>query len=329
MHVKGEARKKLEKYAWPGGYPIYYLARDGWREDDGRLVLNTHDRSENVCCPDCATDTDQWPDIIITGQDIHYEGEPLQCEYCNKEIESAYGDPDAEDDGDADQEENPSLRAMGRSSAVHDYHSAASLLGMRDNVVLSANTTLESLNDHTIGVKLFSTYVVKYGDDGDITLNSGGYITATTANRMNQFLPGGVRVSLHPSTKRGTVRLPGGEQVPFQDGMVIHTGHGGGGVSRNPDWDIDDLNPDGWPESKLEQFVEDTKTGAGQFRVGARLFPEHNKRTQGRVAGLLHTYTSFKLKAVRARLAGRIQEALTWERHADKVYDRLPEWAKW
>lgn len=93
MKIQDAARKDLQAYAWPGGYPVMYLARDGWREDDGKLDFNRHDRSENVCCAECAADTDKWPDLIIVANYIHYEGQPEYCEYCNEFTESAYGDP--------------------------------------------------------------------------------------------------------------------------------------------------------------------------------------------------------------------------------------------
>lgn len=100
MKVLDDNRKSLEAYAWPGGYPILYLARDGWRDSDtGKLDFNPHDRTESVCCPACATNTEKWPDLIIVASDIHYEGEPyLICEWCNAEIESAYGVPELSTD---------------------------------------------------------------------------------------------------------------------------------------------------------------------------------------------------------------------------------------
>jgi len=74
----------LQSFAWPGGYPIFYLAADN-----------------GILCPDCANgkngsecqnpecqDEDQWR---IVAAEIHWEGEPLVCEHCNGEIESAYG----------------------------------------------------------------------------------------------------------------------------------------------------------------------------------------------------------------------------------------------
>lgn len=77
-----------------------YLARDGWRDDNGTLDFNEHDRSENVCCPQCAQDTKQWPDLIVVAEYIHYEGPPEYCEYCNGFTNSAYGDPAEATDGE-------------------------------------------------------------------------------------------------------------------------------------------------------------------------------------------------------------------------------------
>jgi hypothetical protein len=74
---------KLPAYAWPGGYPLYYLFADC-----------------EVCCPDCANgengsdasedaDDRQWKLIAC---DVNYEDENLFCAHCNKRIKSAYGE---------------------------------------------------------------------------------------------------------------------------------------------------------------------------------------------------------------------------------------------
>lgn|GEM_PF-3232477 len=81
----------LPTYAWPGGYPIFYILPDG-----GEL------------CPQCIQRfflEDDWSDTetVRTNRavaDIHYEGPSIYCDHCNREIESAYGDPDAEEDTD-------------------------------------------------------------------------------------------------------------------------------------------------------------------------------------------------------------------------------------
>jgi len=74
---------KLITYAWPGGYPVYYVTADG-----------------GTLCPDCAqqaeadgltTDKDdaQW---YIVAADVNYEDDNLACDGCGEHIESAYGE---------------------------------------------------------------------------------------------------------------------------------------------------------------------------------------------------------------------------------------------
>lgn len=72
----------LPAYAWPGGYQIIYLTK-----------------SNCLLCPDCANKTDRDPDHSdpVVAQDIFYEGASEWCEDCGEAIESAYGDPDSED----------------------------------------------------------------------------------------------------------------------------------------------------------------------------------------------------------------------------------------
>lgn len=70
-----------ESYAWPGGYPIYYVVADG-----------------GVLCPSCANreiyrtidpDDDQFH--IVDG-DINYENPDLFCDHCNRQIKPACGE---------------------------------------------------------------------------------------------------------------------------------------------------------------------------------------------------------------------------------------------
>ena len=62
----------LEEYAWPGGYPLYYIAVDG-----------------AILCAACAGLEEERPVA-----DIHWEGEPMHCAECNAELPSAYGEPE-------------------------------------------------------------------------------------------------------------------------------------------------------------------------------------------------------------------------------------------
>lgn len=68
---------RLPTYA-DGGYPLYYLDQEG-----------------NTLCPKCASDSDYSSPVIAYG--LHMEGPDISCDDCSKNIESAYGDPDAEE----------------------------------------------------------------------------------------------------------------------------------------------------------------------------------------------------------------------------------------
>lgn len=83
LAIKRDENGRCEKYAWPRGYPIYYVCADG-----------------GVLCPDCvdverelidaADECDkQW---LIVYQGINYEDGNLYCKNCSKRIEPAYTD---------------------------------------------------------------------------------------------------------------------------------------------------------------------------------------------------------------------------------------------
>lgn len=79
------------------------------------------------------------------------------------------------------------------------------------------NTYLERhLNDIT--VKYHDTHVVVYRANGDIVLNSGGYQTATTKDRMN------LHTTARITQTGGVWFVTWGDRVRmFFDGMVLHT----------------------------------------------------------------------------------------------------------
>lgn len=79
-------RREWETWAWPGGYPIYYVTKDC-----------------GVLCPKCAnknlTQTLDKEDaqFYITHADVNYEDPHLYCDHCNKRIESAYAEDEEEE----------------------------------------------------------------------------------------------------------------------------------------------------------------------------------------------------------------------------------------
>jgi hypothetical protein len=68
---------QLTAYAWPGGYPVFYL-----------------DKDNSVLCSDCARksdqDEDELPQFKPVTADVNYEDSSLYCDQCNRQIEPAY-----------------------------------------------------------------------------------------------------------------------------------------------------------------------------------------------------------------------------------------------
>lgn len=76
------------KYAWPGGYPCYFIARDGGilsfeaAKQEKRNILDSIANGHN----------DGWR---IVAMDVNWEDQFLHCEHTGNPIESAYGDANA------------------------------------------------------------------------------------------------------------------------------------------------------------------------------------------------------------------------------------------
>lgn len=69
-----DANGQLAHYAWPGGYPLYYLTRDGL-----------------TVCPQCANrDVDQSQEPVAA--DTNWEDPALTCDDCEERIPSAYAE---------------------------------------------------------------------------------------------------------------------------------------------------------------------------------------------------------------------------------------------
>lgn len=63
-----------------------------------------------------------------------------------------------------------------------------------------------------------STDVVTAYPNGSVKLDSGGWITSTTKERINRYLPIG---QLYQKKFGWFIAMPDGEQVEFRDGMTI------------------------------------------------------------------------------------------------------------
>lgn len=81
---------------------------------------------------------------------------------------------------------------------------------------LENNTHLVKLDEETYGVKFHKTVVVQIHHDGHYTLNSGGYSTPTTKERIRKYSPARLFQKKH-------IWYLGGENSvhEFRDGIRI------------------------------------------------------------------------------------------------------------
>lgn len=92
--------------------------------------------------------------------------------------------------------------------------------------VIANNTYVVKIGDD-YGIKLYDTIIMRYSQNGNVVLNSGGYRTATTKQRINEYAH-----NFHIIQENGMWFVGGrGEPVLFEDNMVIPR-HG---VLENPD----------------------------------------------------------------------------------------------
>lgn len=80
LRIASAFKSFFADFVWPGGYPILFTTGAG-----------------AVLCADCAKRAFILDRIDVTA-DCYYEGPTLRCDGCDREIESAYGDPGAVDE---------------------------------------------------------------------------------------------------------------------------------------------------------------------------------------------------------------------------------------
>ena len=77
-------------YAWPGGYPLYFVTRDGAALSFDAAMKQFHSVASDFL-DDCSTG---WR---IVACQVNYEDADLTCDHTGKRIPSAYGDDDNDD----------------------------------------------------------------------------------------------------------------------------------------------------------------------------------------------------------------------------------------
>jgi hypothetical protein len=78
-------------YAWPGGYPVYFVTADG-----GALAFKTVE-AEYDTIADAINDDDTNGGWRVVAADVNWEDPELYDDHTGERIESAYAEDDAED----------------------------------------------------------------------------------------------------------------------------------------------------------------------------------------------------------------------------------------
>jgi hypothetical protein len=103
-----------------------------------------------------------------------------------------------------------------------NFQCAIEKLAGRDSRKVQPNTYLEKLGDGQIGVRYHDTIVVRIHSDGRYTLNTGGWKTVSTRDRICEYSNARIEI------QRGNWFISNGHggTVPFENGMVIDaSGH--------------------------------------------------------------------------------------------------------
>ncbi len=87
------------------------------------------------------------------------------------------------------------------------------------------------------------------------------------------------------------------------------------------------VNLDDVPEDDLDAFVGDYSY-KGLRNKTKELFPDMPEGST-QAARLLRMYARKKALAMRSRKGGLIQRAILYEEACQKIYDNLPEFARW
>ena len=92
--MKIENTKKLDEvlkngpYAWPGGYPLFFITNDGAAvsfEAVKQEIESVQDSIDSKC-------DDGWQVVAV---EVNWEDENLLCDHTGEKIQSAYGETSA------------------------------------------------------------------------------------------------------------------------------------------------------------------------------------------------------------------------------------------
>lgn len=100
-----------------------------------------------------------------------------------------------------------------------NYETASRMLpfGGKQSKKIDNNTYLVRIEDY-FAVRLHQTDILRFYPDGSVLLDSGGWKTPTTKDRINNYLPNGFQLR---TRKRVWYLWAHGEEYLYADGMVI------------------------------------------------------------------------------------------------------------
>lgn len=87
----GAPTGEVAAYAWPGGYPLFYLAADAETLCPGCVNGNIRRIVDNIF------DDFEDADWRIVARDVNWEDSAMYCGNCGERIESAYAEDSATD----------------------------------------------------------------------------------------------------------------------------------------------------------------------------------------------------------------------------------------
>jgi hypothetical protein len=103
------------------------------------------------------------------------------------------------------------------------FNQAGAILGNRRGIKIAHNTRLLRISETEIGVKLHDTFVVRFTKDGRTILNTGGWESVTTKERINRYLPDDVH--LYQEKFKWYLQSPGTTRARYFDGISIWHNH--------------------------------------------------------------------------------------------------------
>lgn len=116
------------------------------------------------------------------------------------------------------------MPALREYSWINSYEDAEEALGDQSSLKIGNNTYLQKRGEN-IAVQLHSTDVITFEPDGHMILDTGGYRTTTTKDRINRYTPSSI--SVYQEDYEWYVDDASGTRE-FVDEIVVEAEEGGG-----------------------------------------------------------------------------------------------------